>query len=96
MREETTRLIMQERISGDDLVLGMPVTFGLGFALNRGPVTMSPNPNTCFWGGWGGSMVLIDQDARVVMSYVMNQMYPSLLGDLRFFQLGAQAFQDLG
>lgn len=96
MREETTRLIMQERISGDDLVLGMPVMFGLGFALNRGPVTMSPNPNTCFWGGWGGSMVLIDQDARVVMSYVMNQMYPSLLGDLRFFQLGAQAFQDLG
>lgn len=96
MSEQTARLVMDERISGDDLVLGVPTTFGLGFALNRGEVPMSPNKNACYWGGWGGSMVLVDQDARVVMSYVMNQMYPSLLGDMRSYLLREKAFQNLG
>ena len=29
---------------------------------------------TCGWGGWGGSMVMVDLDARMTVSYVMNQM----------------------
>lgn len=96
MSEETAKLVMQERISGNDLVLDVPTSFGLGFALNRGPIPMSPNPNACFWGGWGGSSVLVDQDARVAMSYVMNQMFPGLLGDERSYLIREKAYLDLG
>ena len=30
--------------------------------------------NTFGWGGWGGSLVMIDPDARMVVAYVTNQM----------------------
>lgn len=93
---ETARMIMKPRIEGTDLVLGVPMTFGLGFGLNRGPIPMSPNENACFWGGWGGSSVLIDQDARIAMSYVMNRMFPGLLGDTRSYNLRGKAYEELG
>ena len=96
MSEKTARMIMEPRIEGTDMALGVPMTFGLGFGLNRGPIPLSPNLNTCFWGGWGGSSVVIDQDARVAMSYVMNRMFPGLLGDLRGFSIRGQAYKDMG
>jgi CubicO group peptidase (beta-lactamase class C family) len=95
LSSDTAAMIMKERISGTDLVLMVPLTFGLGFALNRGPVPLTPNPNSCFWAGWGGSSVVIDQDAHIVSSYVMNKMFPSLLGDLRSFTLRNAAYKDL-
>src|SRR5205823_2004803 len=42
---------------------------------------LGPNEHTCFWGGWGGSLVLVDQDARMVVTYVMNKMGEGTLGD---------------
>jgi CubicO group peptidase (beta-lactamase class C family) len=39
---------------------------------------------TCSWGGWGGSVVVVDLDARMTVSYVMNQMLDQgTLGDDR-------------
>jgi len=81
--EATARSVMKERISGIDMALGAPMRFGLGFGLNSADMPLSPNANTCFWGGWGGSVIIIDQDARLSMSYVMNKMYPGLMGDTR-------------
>ena len=94
--EITARSVMQERISGMDLVLEAPLTFGLGFVLSRDPVRLSPNDNACYWGGWGGSSVLVDQDARLAMSFVMNKMFPGTLGDTRSFNLARQVYRDLG
>ena len=74
---------MQARISGTDLVLGVPIAFGLGFGLNSAVMPLSPNQNTCFWGGWGGSSVVVDQDASLSASFVMNKMFPGLMGDTR-------------
>ena len=42
-----------------------------------------PNPNSFFWGGWGGSLAIIDPDARFTFSYVMNKMAPKLMSDRR-------------
>jgi CubicO group peptidase (beta-lactamase class C family) len=81
----TAKSIMKPRISGTDMVLGMPLTFGLGFGLNSEAVPLSPNANTCFWAGWGGSIAIIDQDAKLSMSFAMNNMFPTLLGDPRAF-----------
>ena len=78
---------MTPRISGTDLVLGVPLSFGLGFALVSELAPLSPNKNACFWGGWGGSNILIDQDAQLSAAFVMNKMYDGLMGDLRSFKL---------
>ena len=41
------------------------------------------DPRTCFWGGWGGSLAIIDVDAQMSFSYVMNKMGEGTAGDLR-------------
>ncbi len=95
LSEKTARSVMRERISGMDLVLGAPLTFGLGFGLSRDPVRLSPNENACYWGGWGGSSVVVDQDAHLAMSFVMNKMQPGTLGDTRSMNLSQQVYQAL-
>ena len=74
--------VMEEQISGTDLVLGAPMRFGMGYGLNQ-EGAMGPNLNTCYWGGWGGSTIIVDLDARVCFSYVMNRMESGVLGDSR-------------
>ncbi|MCZ6504320.1 MAG: serine hydrolase [Gammaproteobacteria bacterium] len=91
----TAESVMQERISGLDLALGVPIAFGLGFALNSEVVPLSPNKNTCFWGGWGGSRVLIDQDARLSVSFIMNKMFEGLLGDVRSYRMVQAMYENL-
>ena len=96
MSKKTATSVMVPRIEGHDLCLNVPLTFGLGFGLNRGPIKISPNENACYWGGWGGSSVLVDQDARVAMSFVMNKMFPGTLGDTRSFLIREKAYEALG
>ena len=78
---------MKPRISGTDLVLGVPLSFGLGFGLNSEAMPLSPNKNACYWGGWGGSVILVDQDAALSLSFVMNKMHDSVVGDPRSLKL---------
>ena len=33
-----------------------------------------PDGRICYWGGWGGSMVVMDSDRRTTFAYVMNNM----------------------
>ncbi|MGK0336691.1 MAG: CubicO group peptidase (beta-lactamase class C family) [Candidatus Azotimanducaceae bacterium] len=87
--EDLAKQVMDVRIEGTDMALGVPMAFGLGFGVNTAKL-LSPNPNTCFWGGWGGSLALIDQDAGMSMAYVMNKMDVGLTGDVRSYNL-AQA-----
>jgi CubicO group peptidase (beta-lactamase class C family) len=44
---------------------------------------MPMGPRTCAWGGYGGSLVVSDLDAKVTVAYVMNRMEAGLLGDPR-------------
>ncbi len=87
LSKEVAESVMEERISGTDLALGVPIRFGLGFGLNSEVLPISPNANSCYWGGWGGSSILVDQDARMSVSFVMNKMFDGLLGDPRSFGL---------
>jgi len=74
-----------EQSYGPDLVLGVPIRFGLGFGLPSKEMPIGPNPRTFFWGGWGGSLVVVDLDARLGFAYVMNRMGATTLGDTRAF-----------
>jgi len=49
----------------------------------------------CFWGGWGGSRAIIDQDNALSFAYVMNKMADGLLGDARGDQLARATFMSL-
>jgi CubicO group peptidase (beta-lactamase class C family) len=79
MSEAGCRRALEVQVEGKDLVLGMSLRFGLGFAV-AGP--MVPNPNTLHWGGLGGSVVIVDLDARSTFAYVPNRMGRPM-GDVR-------------
>ncbi len=74
--------IFDEQCNGNDLILlGMPYRFGMGYGLST--EVMPIGPRACYWGGYGGSLVVMDQDARLTVCYVMNRMEAGLEGDLR-------------
>ena len=95
LSEAGAKRVMEEQCRGTDKVLGMPTVFGLGYGINSDLMPLSPNPNTCFWGGYGGSLVLVDQDARMCMAFVMNRMEQGLMGDQRGFSLAVATYQAL-
>lgn len=95
MSAETAMAVMTPRISGTDLVLGVPLSFGLGFGLVSELVPLSPNKNACFWGGWGGSNILVDQDAEMSVAFVMNKMHDGVMGDPRSLNLLQAIYQAL-
>ncbi|RMD40135.1 hypothetical protein DV735_g4992, partial [Chaetothyriales sp. CBS 134920] len=78
---KTIDLIFQEQTNGIDLVLGFPVRWGLGFALPKEETaTWIPLGRRCFWGGWGGSIVIADLEHKMTISYMMNKMYEGTMG----------------
>ena len=79
---KTIDQMLQERISGVDMVLFLKIRFGLGVALPVPEViTFIPEGNICFWGGWGGSMMIMDLDRRMTIGYAMNKMGPGAMGN---------------
>jgi hypothetical protein len=92
MSEAGARKALELQIEGKDLVMGIPARFGLGFGLAGGLVPL-PNKNSMFWGGYGGSIIIIDYDTRVTMSYVMNVMHGTTTGDMRGLGLAMATFQ---
>lgn len=74
--------MLQERLSGHDLVFGHYLRFGLGVGL---PVPQTvpyiPEGRICFWCGWGGSIFIMDTDRKMTISYVMNKMGEGGLGN---------------
>jgi CubicO group peptidase (beta-lactamase class C family) len=82
MSEAGVQALFEVQADGIDLVLGAPLRFGMGYGLNSDAMPVSPNPRTCFWGGWGGSIVVNDLDARLSFAYTMNRMAEGTTGDL--------------
>ena len=80
---ETVKKIFEIQTDDTDLILGVPIRHGMGFGLRSELMPISPNENACFWGGWGGSLAVIDVDAKMSFAYVMNRMAPSLQHDMR-------------
>ena len=73
--------IFEQQSNGTDLVLGLPNRFGMGYGLSN--EFMPIGPRACFWGGYGGSLIVMDQETQVTVCYVMNRMESGLQGDFR-------------
>jgi CubicO group peptidase (beta-lactamase class C family) len=80
---ETIEHVFRQQSDGVDLVLEAPFTWGIGYCLGSPVVPYVPSGRTFFWGGWGGSLVVMDLDRRLTISYVMNRMAPGILGSDR-------------
>jgi CubicO group peptidase (beta-lactamase class C family) len=66
---QTIDRIFEVQSHGIDLVIGVPSKWGLGYGL-------FPEGRGCAFGGYGGSLVVIDADRRMTFAYVMNKMAP--------------------
>ena len=86
LSEAGCRKALELQIEGTDLVLGLPVRYGMGFGLAGGIIPL-PSPNSFFWGGYGGSLAIIDMDNRATYAYTMNRMVGTTTGDMRAFSL---------
>jgi CubicO group peptidase (beta-lactamase class C family) len=81
LSQETIGHIFREQTHGTDLFLGVPIRFGIGYALPEpASIPFLPEGRVCFWGGWGGSVIIMDLDRGVTVSYMMNKMQPGLVG----------------
>jgi CubicO group peptidase (beta-lactamase class C family) len=94
MSEAGCRKALELQIEGTDLILGGPAKFGMGFGLPSEMVPL-PNPNSMFWGGYGGSLVIIDMDARTSIAYAMNKMGATTTGDTRALGMAMAIWQGL-
>lgn len=95
MSEAGCRRALELQVEGQDLILAGPARFGMGFGL-AGGVMPFPNPNSMYWGGYGGSLILIDMDARTTFSYVMNKMQGTTQGDMRGLGLAMAMWTAMG
>jgi CubicO group peptidase (beta-lactamase class C family) len=66
----------RSHVSGDDVVMGLPTRFGLGFEITMPEADFSFGPGARTFGhnGSGGSLGFLDPDAGVAFGYVMNRM----------------------
>ncbi len=81
----TIERIFDVQSHGPDLVLAAPLKMGIGYGLSTPEVLpfVPPDETVCFWGGWGGSMVLMNPQRRTTATYVMNKMGQGTLGNER-------------
>ena len=88
--EATSDLIFQTQSHGIDRVLGTEIHFGMGYGLASS--IMPLGPRACYWGGYGGSVIIMDQDADLTIAYMMNRMDSVLTGDVRSVNVALAAF----
>jgi CubicO group peptidase (beta-lactamase class C family) len=81
LSERGCNRVFEEQSNGQDVVLGIPVRFGMGYGLASELMPMGAR--TAYWGGWGGSVIVVDLDLRLTVAYVMNRMESGLVGDVR-------------
>lgn len=87
LSEAGCRRVLEEQFRGVDRYLGVPIRYGLGYRVEG---------RTCSWGGWGGSVVVLDLDARLAVAYVMNQMLgQGTAGDNRGLAVVLAAYRGL-
>lgn len=79
--EKTGDQIFETQARGIDLCLGVDSHFGMGYGLASTVVPVGPR--SCFWGGYGGSTITMDQDLGLTVAYMMNKMETGLVGDTR-------------
>ncbi|KAH6638720.1 beta-lactamase [Boeremia exigua] len=100
LSQKTIDLIWREQTSGPDLVIGLPLRYGIGYGLGGGATAQSlpwlASEDFCFWGGYGGSWEVMDRKRHVTFTYVMNKMGSGILGNERTVEYVELVWKILG
>ena len=93
MSPQGCRAALRQQSDFIDLGWLSPVHWAMGFALSLGDLNFGPD--TCFWGGAGGSLIVVDFGRRMTFAYVMNKLVGAPFGDPRNARLVAATYQSL-
>ncbi|MCP4762943.1 MAG: beta-lactamase family protein, partial [archaeon] len=96
LSSSTVEDAIKEQIRGRDLVLGLAIPetrWALGFALC--PINALSSytdeelvgPRSFYWSGLGGSICIMDPDAKMCIAYAMNNLCNPLKKDKRVFRI---------
>jgi len=55
----------EEQFRGEDRIIGMSMRYSMGYGVFG---------NNYGWGGWGGSMLILEPESHMAVAYVTNQM----------------------
>jgi len=87
LSQKTIDRIFEIQTDGIDHVFGIPIRFGIGYAIAGGGteqaipfIPKGENRRVACWGGWGGSWIVCDLDNRLTFAYTMNKMRDGVLG----------------
>lgn len=83
LSQPTIDEIFRVQADGPDLIDGRSFRFGTGFGLPWPDTYFDWVPTDgriCGWGGWGGSMGIIDVGRRMTIGYAMNKMHGVAMG----------------
>jgi CubicO group peptidase (beta-lactamase class C family) len=84
LSQSTIELAAAQQVEGTDLVLQLPIRFGLGFALSSPHHPVYEGRNVMYWSGFGGSRIIHLPDEGITFAYVMNKLQPgAILGEPR-------------
>ncbi len=75
--------IWEVQSSGTDLLLGVPLTFGLGYGLATPAAPALPSGRMCWWTGYGGAIVVNDVDTRTTFAYAPNKLLTHMVSSPR-------------
>lgn len=102
LSQKTINRIFEVQSDGVDVVVGVPIRFGIGYGLAGGATTQTlkalpggENRRICFWGGWGGSWEVMDLDKRMTFAYTMNKMGDGVLGSDRTWSYVSELYNAL-
>jgi CubicO group peptidase (beta-lactamase class C family) len=71
---ETIERVFEVQAEGPDLVLSVPVRYGIGYALPMPSAPAIPGGRVCWWSGYGGAIVVNDLDRRMTFAYTPNKL----------------------
>lgn len=88
--------IFEIQAEGTDLLLGVPVRYGIGYALAMPSApaiaAWSPGNRVCWWTGYGGAIVVNDLDTRTTFAYAENKLADHMVSSPRTDEYVRTAF----
>jgi hypothetical protein len=73
MSDASRTRVLDVQADGRDLVLDIPLRWGIGYCLNTEIVPLAPQHRLAWWAGNGGSMSFVDLDVQLSFGYVPNK-----------------------
>lgn len=80
---ETVDRVHEVQAEGTDLVLTVPIRFGIGYGLPTPSAPAVPAGKVAWWTGYGGAIVVNDAETRTTFAYAPNRLVEHLVSSPR-------------